>query len=301
VDHLGNLWVADWGNGRVARFDAADLTTNGAPAKFFLGVPSGTTFGGVGGGKLPGPNNMDGVSDVCTGPNGDIYVADSGFCRVLRFAGIANLPRGRFGPAATTLIGQKDFYSITSHLEDDGFFGLQKITVDAAGTLYASDSSWGRVSIFSNAAAIASGGRLSLAIGQTTLDGNQIANPPTANLLRRPAGVTIDYAGRLWVTDFTDNRILRYSPGDAPTFTLQGKKRLRTPARFIRLRGRIHGAPGTRVYVQIGKKGKVRPAKGTQKWSFKAALQVGTNIIKIYALDTAARKSKVETVVVVRY
>jgi sugar lactone lactonase YvrE len=81
VDSQGTLWVADYFNNRVLRFDNASSKTNGAAADGVLGQ---TTFGTNGSGITQ--NRLNGPYGLAVDANGTLLAADSNNNRVLVFA-----------------------------------------------------------------------------------------------------------------------------------------------------------------------------------------------------------------------
>jgi hypothetical protein len=77
-DGLGGVWVADTGNHRVVHF-----ARGAVQADRVLGQPD---FGSRVEPTAAGPSVMKGPSGVAVGSDGAVYVADTGFHRVLRFA-----------------------------------------------------------------------------------------------------------------------------------------------------------------------------------------------------------------------
>ncbi len=89
VDASGKLWVADYGNNRVLRYDSAATLGDGAPATAVLGQPGFDT--GVAATTSVG---MTGPAAVLLDPTGRLWVAEQENNRVLRFDGAATLANG---------------------------------------------------------------------------------------------------------------------------------------------------------------------------------------------------------------
>ena len=84
VDPVGNLWVADQGNGRVLRYaDIGGLTANRPAAVQVLGAPNFTSSGA---GSAAGAGTVGVVSGLALNFNANLFVADAGFHRVVRYA-----------------------------------------------------------------------------------------------------------------------------------------------------------------------------------------------------------------------
>lgn len=84
-----------------------------------------------------------------------------------------------------------------------------------SGRLFVPDSLNHRVLSWPSAAAFANGDAADIVIGQpnfTSVDANQGSFTPAANTLNQPKSVAVDSAGRLYVADSLNVRILRYDP-----------------------------------------------------------------------------------------
>jgi hypothetical protein len=83
-DPVGNLWVADPGNGRVLRYaDIGGLTANRPAAVQVLGAPNFTSSGA---GSVAGAGTVGVVTGLALNFNANLFVADAGFHRVVRYA-----------------------------------------------------------------------------------------------------------------------------------------------------------------------------------------------------------------------
>ncbi len=83
-DPVGNLWVADQGNGRVLRYaDIGGLTANRPAAVQVLGTPNFTSSGA---GSAAGAGTVGVVSGLALNFNANLFVSDAGFHRVVRYA-----------------------------------------------------------------------------------------------------------------------------------------------------------------------------------------------------------------------
>jgi DNA-binding beta-propeller fold protein YncE len=101
VDSNGTLWVADTGNHRVLRFDAAASKPSGADADGVLGQDNFTSADGS-----VARNRMTFPASVAVDQFGTLWVADAGNHRVLRFDAAASKPNGA---DADGVLGQPDF------------------------------------------------------------------------------------------------------------------------------------------------------------------------------------------------
>lgn len=121
---------------------------------------------------------------------------------------------------ADAVIGQPGF---TTNLANQGLGastaatmnGNRGLFVDSTNRLWVADTSNNRVLMFNNAATFANGASADLVLGQadfvSSLDNRGGANP-TANTHSGPRSVVVDSAGRCYVADSGNKRILRYAP-----------------------------------------------------------------------------------------
>ena len=123
-DSIGNLWVADAGNNRVLMYKAdrrnPDLFYYNQPASLVIGQ---TNFTHIGVGTvmpdsfpdppprppsppypIASPNSLNGPSGIAFDRLGNLWVADSGNHRILRYSKPFNN-----GQAASLVIGQHDY------------------------------------------------------------------------------------------------------------------------------------------------------------------------------------------------
>lgn len=199
IDSTGRLWVADFYNSRVLRFDTAASKANGADADGVLGQPDFTTSDN--GATQNGMNFPDGVF---ADSGGRVWVGDSGNNRVLRFD---NAAAKADGANADGVLGQPDFTSGTSATTQTGMFIPVGVSVDSSGRLWVVESSNHRVLRFDNAAAKANGASADGVLGQQDFTSNALAT--TQSGMQYPTGVAMDETGRLYVSEGQfNNRIL---------------------------------------------------------------------------------------------
>ncbi|MDD5198593.1 MAG: NHL repeat-containing protein [Terrimicrobiaceae bacterium] len=294
ADSAGNLWVADGGNHRVLRYDNVAAKANGAAADGVLGqanFTSGAAATSASGMSPPGGVHVDG--------SGTLWVADTGNRRVLRFA---NAAARIDGAPADGVLGQADFASTAPSTTQAGMSGPVGVLTDAHGSLYVSDSSNNRVLIFDGANGLANGAPADVVLGQP--DFTTSAPATAAQGMNGPGGSALDSAGRLWVTDGTNSRALRFSPivspaPGKPKLTIAGKKTITTGKPSVRIRGTASSSVGiARVEFKVGT-GSFKTAQGTASWKFKTSITSPATIIKIRAIDTTGRFSKVGKVKVI--
>lgn len=266
----GTLWVGEFFNRRVLRFDNASEKANGANADGVLGKFSFTS-------STAGLTQslMSDVAGVHADASGRLWVSDLGNRRVLRFD---NAAEKADGATADGVIGQPDFSTATTSLTAGKFAGPHGLSLDAAGALWVPDPDYGRVQRFPNAAAIGVNGTPDLVLG--TPDFTTLGNASTS--ARTAAGafsVAPAPGGRVFVADFDGNRVLRFSPIPKATFTVRVPKTTTAPS--VILNGTAANA--TSVQVKVGKAA-AKTAKLTgPRWTFRVKLAPGRNILVVRA------------------
>ncbi|HVP12137.1 MAG TPA: NHL repeat-containing protein [Phycisphaerae bacterium] len=110
---------------------------------------------------------------------------------------------------STNLANQGGAPSASTLQEPRGLFA------DSAGRLWVADNANNRVLMWSNATSFANGAAADLVLGQADFASN-LANRgganPAANTISGPRSVVVDSAGRLYVADSSNFRILRFDP-----------------------------------------------------------------------------------------
>ena len=204
VDSAGTLWVADFNNSRVLRFDAAAGKPNGAAADGVLGQPDFTSIT-----PATTASTMNQPRSVAVDSAGTLWVSEQSN-RVLRFdsaAGKAN------GANADGVLGQPDFTSSATAATGSGMNLPTGIAVDSAGTLWVADYLNNRVLRFDNATGKADGAAADGVLGQANFTSSLAAT--TAGGMSRPFGVAVDSTGTLWVAELANNRVLRFASAAA--------------------------------------------------------------------------------------
>ena len=186
ADGAGNLYIADTGNHRIRKVDAAGVISTVAGS--FLGG-----FGGDGGPAVEAQLNHP--ADVTTDGAGNLYIADTDNQRIRKVdaAGVISTVAGTGsflggfsgdgGPATAALLSSPE-----------------GVAVDGAGNLFIADRYNDRIRRWTLRGSSAPWPPL----GGFSGDGG----PATAALLSSPEGVAVDGAGNLFIAD-TDNHLVR--------------------------------------------------------------------------------------------
>jgi sugar lactone lactonase YvrE len=198
VDASGRLWVSDYGNNRVLRFDGASAKATGAPADGVLGQPNLTTnSSGTTAAKMNGPVG------VFVEGMGRLWVTDRLNHRVLRFESAAAKPDGA---NADGVLGQANFTAGTSGLSSTKFNRPMGVFADAGGHLWVCEDDNNRIVRFDSAAAKPNGAPADGVLGQPDFTSN--AKNATRSGVSNVRGVSGDEAGRLYVVDESNNRVV---------------------------------------------------------------------------------------------
>jgi sugar lactone lactonase YvrE len=137
---------------------------------------------------------------------GNLWVADTGNNRVLRFFDAANKPTGA---GADSVLGQTDLVSSTAAMTATNLASPNSIT-GAGSTIWVSDSGNNRVLRFDNAAAKPNGGNADGVLGSSSFTSIP-ANRTTASTFDTPGGLATDPSGKLYVADTANNRVLIFN------------------------------------------------------------------------------------------
>ncbi|MDX1979692.1 MAG: hypothetical protein SFV51_05440 [Bryobacteraceae bacterium] len=218
------VYVSDTGNNRVLAWRNAASFENGVPADVIIGqrdpfstLPQGP---GTSGGLTTGLAFPTGIA---VDRQGNLYVADSGNNRILRYP--QPLAQGDELKLPDMAIGQANFNSnrpnpegVTAQSVALNLGGSRVFRVglffDPSGNLWLSDSGNHRVLRYP-AAALARGANAPAAdvvVGQFNFTSNQSNRGDRNNktAMSEPAGITMDGAGRLYVCDAL-NRVMVYT------------------------------------------------------------------------------------------
>ncbi|HEU4328600.1 MAG TPA: NHL repeat-containing protein [Roseiflexaceae bacterium] len=201
VDPLsGKVFVSDSRVNRVLRFAAVGALTNGAAAEAVLGQPSFTS-----GGAAAGAQGMFRPGGLAFDAQGRLWVADSGNNRVLRFDNAATKPSGA---TANAVLGQAGFDERAAGTTAQRMRTPTGVAFDVQGRLWVADNGNNRVLRFDNAAGKASGAAADGVLGQPDFAASAFGLG--AQRMHAPAALALDTAGRLWVVDQVNSRVLRF-------------------------------------------------------------------------------------------
>lgn len=204
------LYVADSRNHRVMVWENARSFQNGGMADLALGQPSLQDFGPLG----IGPKGLSNPTGLAVDPRtGKLYVADTGNNRILRFP----KPFGESLRAEPDAVyGQADFLGRRANeggITDHTLNGPRGVAIDSRGNLWVADTGNHRVLRFPAGVLDATNPSADLVIGQddfTRGTANHGLGRVTASGLDRPIGLAFDTQDNLYVSDFNNNRVLKF-------------------------------------------------------------------------------------------
>ncbi len=157
-DAAGNLWVSDSGNSRILRFAASTLNSP-APvaADTVIGQPDFVS-GAANRGATVSASGLNEPAGLAFDSQGNLYVADFGNTRVLRFPA----PLGPSNPnaAATAVWGEQNFNTrnTVQQTSATSMGGPLGVAVDNNGNLYVAIPTDNRVLVFPTSTAVGARG-----------------------------------------------------------------------------------------------------------------------------------------------
>jgi uncharacterized protein (TIGR03437 family) len=223
IDHSSNpphLYIADTFNNRILGFNNALTVKPGVPADIVIGQSAlsgqpGTQFyralanNPKNDPQLQTQTGLSLPSGVIVDASGNLWVADSGNSRVLRFP--APFASGNSAETPTLVLGQQDFISqnIDATAQNMSFpYGL---ALFSNGSLAVSDPAFNRILIFKKPSGsdFSSGVPADIILGQTSPFNIQPSNGTAGLNLPRHMGV--DSSDRLYVADSNNNRMVVFN------------------------------------------------------------------------------------------
>lgn len=211
-DSQGNLYVADYSNRRILRWNDPTTVSSGAPADVVIGQADFTSKVDPGTG---GTHSLfKGPWALAIDASDNLYLGNFDLHRVLRFANAPSL--SGTGITASAVFGQPDLAGFEAGLDPGpgplltvGIFNyLWGLHVDSAGRLWVADNGNARVLRFDAAATKPSGALPDAVLGQP--DFASAASGQGASRLRNAFHVVTDTAGILWLSDFANSRVLGF-------------------------------------------------------------------------------------------
>lgn len=201
LDSSGRMWVSDYLNNRVLRFDNASSKSTGASADAVLGQPDFNTNTGA-----TSVNKMKGPVGVFIDKSGKLWVTDRLNHRVVRFDNASTKPNGA---NADGVLGQSDFLTGTSGLSAIKMNRPMGVYRDSDDHLWVCEDDNNRVIRFDSISTKKNGAAADGVLGQSDLISN--VKSLSRNGVGNIRGVFGDDAGRLYLVDEDNSRILIFN------------------------------------------------------------------------------------------
>jgi uncharacterized protein (TIGR03437 family) len=227
------VYISDTNNNRVLAWKNSAGFSNGQPADLVIGQTDKYSTAALG----PGTQFstlLNNPSGIAVSKAGDLYVADSGNDRVVRYP--APFAQNRDYPTTDLIIGQPNFTTKVVNYPNGtpSNTGLNLgfpagLALDASGNLWVVDSGNRRVLEFpassltagsSAPQAVVELGQLDFNSLQTNINASQMASQMIANQFDIPSQIAFDASGNLYVTDADSNannffnRVLVFTPSN---------------------------------------------------------------------------------------
>jgi sugar lactone lactonase YvrE len=200
VDQAGRVHVADAGNNRILVYRpplASGMAAADVIGQADFAGKSPNRGGAVGAGTLLGPRML------ALDATGNLFVADYYNNRVLRYAAPVAT-----GASANKVFGQAGFTTDTAATTATGLYGPSGLAIDRDDNLWVASEGSNRVLRYNGGAAS----------GDTTADlvlcqasFTTSLNGTTASTCSAPGGVAVDCDGAVYVTDYFNHRVLRFT------------------------------------------------------------------------------------------
>ncbi len=197
-DSSGNLWVVDSSNSRVLEFKPP-FSTNEV-ASVVLGQPNMFSSG-----CTTSPTGLCGPNGLAFDPTGNLWISDYGNNRVVEYLS-SNLITG---DGAANILGEPDLVTNNgcNTTSPTGLCNPKSLTFDPTGNLWISDQGNQRVLEYLSSNLITGDGAANV-LGEPDMFSSTCTTSPTG--LCNPFGITFDPSGNLWISDYSNSRVLEY-------------------------------------------------------------------------------------------
>jgi uncharacterized protein (TIGR03437 family) len=212
VSSVPHLYIADTYNNRVLGYLDARKVRPGDKADLVIGQPDfqrAIINYPTNDPNKPNVQSLFGPVGLALDANGNLYVADTGNGRVLRFPAPFNQPQPNNYPSADLVIGQSSFTAQIKDPTQRTTHAPYGLAFTSDGGLLVSDSFLSRVLFFPGpSTGFTNGMPASKVFGQT--DFFSFGPGTDTNQMNSPRHIATDPDDRLYVADLGNNRVLIY-------------------------------------------------------------------------------------------
>ncbi|MGE5569023.1 MAG: hypothetical protein ACM3S5_08310 [Rhodospirillales bacterium] len=214
-----HLYIADTYNNRVLGYRDVRKVRPGDTADIVIGQPDLFSSGINGESNDAAQPNDAGLywpAEVAVDRNGNLWVADRGNGRVLRFNTPFQQPAG-VRQRASVVLGQRNFTEVNRDVSQFNMSAPYGIAImPDTGHVLVSDMSHHRVLMFRDpgGGGFVNGQAADAVFGQPNFNTSTTAQTGGEQMVS-PRGIAVDENGRLYVADTGNNRILIYSQIDS--------------------------------------------------------------------------------------
>lgn len=209
LDSSDNLYIADSENSRILKFSESSNPPSNFGANLVLGQMSTTSSGSCNQEAAISAQSLCGAGGLALDASGDLFAADSGNNRVVEYL----FPLSN-DESASVVLGQGDFlHNTVNSLTGASLSAPQQIAIDSSVTphrVYIADQTNNRVLAWHDAESFVNGAQADVVIGQPDFFTSACVTA-AANNFCRPQGVAVDSTGNLYVSDYSNSRVLEFS------------------------------------------------------------------------------------------
>jgi len=186
VDSAGNVYVVDFGNGRVRKISNGIITT----------VAGNGVFGTAGNGGPATNAQLQYPNGVAVDSSNNLFIADNNVVRKVAANGIISTVAGN-GTGGFSGDGEAAAYAELQ--------GVQYVAVDGSGNLFIADTGNNRIR------KVSANGIITTLAGTGTAGYSGDGGPAANAQLQTPQGVAVDGAGNVYIADGNNNRVRKVS------------------------------------------------------------------------------------------
>lgn len=232
IDSTGSvphLYISDPGNHRILGYKDMRSLNQNSTADLVIGQPSFFTAlcnYPSGDSALPTASSLCSPKGILVDANGNLYVADSGNGRVLRFPSPFANPSGQM-PQADLVIGQRNFTSVIADPTNQTMASPYGLAISGTNGLLVSDAAYNRILYFAFTgngtfkAGTDNGLTAAKVFGQPGFTSSSTGTNPVG--LNAPHHLACDSNGQVYVADTGNNRIQIFPDPSLTSTTTTGQ------------------------------------------------------------------------------